>query len=79
MPVPSDASEVYTPSSIFFFYFFLIHSRALFAFSQSEVKFAELGEDYQNMLSEVFWTTKIASSQFDEKKRTRFAKRKFAQ
>ena len=36
----------------FYFYFFLIHRRALFALSQSEARFAELGEYSQNMLSE---------------------------
>ena len=63
----SGASEVSTPSSIFIFYFFLIHRRALFALNQSEARFAELGEYSQNMFSNAFWT------------RTRFAKQKFAQ
>ena len=50
----------------FFLFFFLIHRRALFALSQSEARFAELGEYSKNMLSETFWTPNIASSQFDE-------------
>jgi len=36
-------------SSFFIFYFFLIHSRAVFALSQSEARFAKLGEYSQNI------------------------------
>ena len=50
----------------FYFYFFLIYRRALFALNQSEAMFAELGECSQKMLSEDFRTPNIASSQFDE-------------
>ena len=58
--LPPEASEVSTPSSIFIS-FFLIHRRALFALKQSEVRFAELGEYFQNMSREAFWTPNIAS------------------
>ena len=48
------------------FFFFLIHSRALFALNQSQAKFAELDKYSQIMLSEAFLTPNIASSQFNE-------------
>ena len=41
--------------------------------------FAELLEYSQNMLSEAVWTPNIASSQFDEYPRTRFAKQMIVQ
>ena len=63
--IPSEASEVSTPSSIFI----VISSSStgeLFAHNQSEAMFAELGEYSQKMLSEAFGTANIALSQFDE-------------
>ena len=79
---PSEASEASTPSSIFIFYFFFIHSRDLVALNQSAARFAELGEYSQNMVSGVFWTPNVASPNFFQVRqipRTRFAKQKFAQ
>ena len=61
--VHSEASEVLTLSSIFI-YFFLIHRRAVFALSQSEAKFAKLGEYSRNMQSESFWAPNTALLQF---------------
>ena len=63
--VPSEASEVSTASSIFIF----ISSSStgeLSALSQSEARFAKIGEYSQNMLREAFWSPTIASSHFDE-------------
>ena len=61
---------------------FLIHKRALFALSQSETRFAELGEySRQDMLREAFWIPNTASRFVAVRRitRTRFAKQKFAQ
>ena len=63
--IPSEASGVPTPSSIFIF----ISSSStgeLFVLNQSEAMFVELGKYSQNMLSEAFRTPNIVSSQFDE-------------
>ena len=76
--VATEASEISTPSSIFIFYFFLLHRTAVFALNQSEARFAKLGEYSQNMLSEAFMDPKHS---FADRRisRTRFAKQKFAQ
>ena len=62
--VNSEASEVPTPSSIFIFYFFLIHRRALCSLL-SEAMFTKVGKYLQNMLSEAFWTLNIALLNLD--------------
>ena len=57
--IPSKASEEPRNTVIhFYFYFFLIHRRALLSASQRQCS--------QNMLREAFWTPNIASLLFDE-------------
>ena len=51
---------------------FLPHpQRAIFSLNQSEVRFAELGEYSQNMLSKAFWTRKHSFEAVRRKTRTR--------
>ena len=63
------------------FYFFVIHSRHFFALNQSEARFVELGEYFQNMLNGAFWTPNTNYGFVAGRRilRTRFTKQKFAQ
>ena len=65
--IPSEASEEPTDTVIhFYFYFFLIHRRALLSANQRQCSSNRANVPRLNMLSEAFWTPNTASSQFDE-------------